>query len=295
MAEINPPTYTEDGCTTAQQDRLILSSLVCSAGIRAAGDLAVTDAGDGDLRVSAGSAFIEGDQVTDQGLYHVTSDGPVILTPSPSDPTDDRIDLVVAQVHDAQFSGDTSEWELVIVEGMPSPSPTAPEAPPNSLVLAQVRVNAGSTSLTITDRRVVYRQCRGAYGLVQGVDVYRSGTGWSSGPDTNNAVHLYVHPERDRVDCKFQWRRTGAPLSGDFADSVVATLHPEWQPPYSVMVHGRANGTIPVMMRIGANGEIVAGWAGGTIQTSVNQGYNLWVTGTWRLTTPYLGPLPPVS
>lgn len=84
--------------------------------------------------------------------FGLTSQG--TLTVAASDPTNGRIDLVVAQVTD---NGDaTSFAQFELVTGTPAPSPAAPSAPSNSITLAQIVVGAGVSTITsgnITDQR----------------------------------------------------------------------------------------------------------------------------------------------
>lgn len=166
MAEINPPSYESGQCYTAQQDRALWDSIICSEGVcdKAAGDLAVTAAGVFNTSVAAGCAWIQGDTVEDQGVYYVENDAPVTLTHAASDPVDDRIDLVVARVYDSEYSGTLNEWRLEILQGVPSPAPVAPsqDSVDNAIGLAQVRVRGGSTEILasdITDVRVQYKTC----------------------------------------------------------------------------------------------------------------------------------------
>lgn len=166
MAEMNPPAYEANGCITAQGDRLVWSSLICTPGVsgRTNGSLLVTS-GDGlSVTIAKGSAFIRGDQVPDQGMYHVFNDGPVTLPLAASNPTDGRVDAVVATVRDSQYSGTANNWVLQVITGNPSPAPSAPMIPVNSILLATIAVAAGATGsngMTITDRRVQAELCPG--------------------------------------------------------------------------------------------------------------------------------------
>lgn len=166
MAELEDAAYLNDGCITAQGDRQVLNSLVCSEGI-------VYGHGDGlqvvqdspasmDVIVGSGNAFIEGTQVAWQGMYQVSNDADVTLTVGAADPTDDRIDLVVARVYDPTYGDPDQPWALEVVAGTPSPAPAPPTLPDNSLLLATIAVGAGVTTITtgdITDERVRYELC----------------------------------------------------------------------------------------------------------------------------------------
>jgi len=183
MPEINPPNWLQGGCYTAREDRLILQTIVCDEGVAdLTSDLEVTEGAAGmQVDVSGGGAFVYGDNISDQGVYHVYSDSQVTRTLDPSDPTDDRIDLVVAQVNDSQYSGVDDDWEILVVTGTPSPAPVAPAVPDNALPLAEVFVGAGVTTISdtdITDLRQDYILCQG--GVAPG-DIKMSGSETSQG------------------------------------------------------------------------------------------------------------------
>lgn len=169
MTELQPAHYTQGACHTAQGDRRLTSSLVCTEGVHtpAGGDLAVTTAGAGlTINIAAGSAFINGDNIATQGMYHVYNDGTVQRTLTAANPTDPRIDGVFAVVRDAQYSGVNNDWQIQVIAGTPSPAPTAPATPLSAIRLANVLVPAGFTgpflSSAITDTRTAYQLCAGS-------------------------------------------------------------------------------------------------------------------------------------
>lgn len=159
MAELQDPQYLEGGSHTAQGDRLVLSSLVAAEGIVGTADLAVTErAGTADMSVdvAAGAAFIAGTESSTQGVYYVFNDATVNLAVAAADATDPRVDLVVAQVRDAFYSGASDDWQLAVLTGTAAATPAEPAVPDNALVLARIDVAAGAGSVTnadITDRR----------------------------------------------------------------------------------------------------------------------------------------------
>lgn len=159
MAEIQDPAYLENGSHTAQNDRLVLQSLVAKEGIVGAGALAVTEKSgtpNMSVDVAAGAAFIAGELGAAPGTYHVYNDAVKNLAISAADATNPRKDLVVARVYDSFYSGATNSWALEVVTGTPAASPAEPTVPDNCYVLALVDVAAGATSITnanITDRR----------------------------------------------------------------------------------------------------------------------------------------------
>lgn len=109
--------------------------------------------------VLSGMAFVTGTQSNVQSVYAVVNDATVNLAITTADPSNPRIDIVVLKVEDTFYSGVTDLASLAVVVGTPSGSPAAPSAPANSIVLAQVAVGAGVTSIVnanITDTRSYY-------------------------------------------------------------------------------------------------------------------------------------------
>lgn len=163
--EKNPPSWTQGGAHPAENDRLLLKSLLDSIGGVGPNHGVV---GDLDLRVIAvgssmavsvfgGGAFIQASEPGALGSYHVYNDGTKNVVIPAADPTNPRIDLIVARVRDAQYSGAVNSWAIEVVQGIAAGSPVQPAAPDNSLTLARVAVGANVTSISssnITDLRV---------------------------------------------------------------------------------------------------------------------------------------------
>lgn len=160
MTAILPPWVVQASSHPAdvfrRQTRLLALG---QQGIRLSGDLQVTQNGTPNMsvNVAAGEALVNGTQNTvSQGAYECLNDATVNLAIAASDPTNPRIDIVVAQVRDAAYSGANNDWVLAVVTGTPAPSPSPPATPANAIVLAQVAVAANATSITsgnITDKR----------------------------------------------------------------------------------------------------------------------------------------------
>lgn len=140
------PLWTRDGCTTAQEDRSLITSMVETEGATSPTDLALTPGVGMNITVSAGGGFVAGDDGAAQGMYHVPNDGDVNVAIAAADPTDGRIDLIIARVYDAEYAGALTEWKLEAVTGTPSPVPVAPAAPNGSIILGSLTVAAGATS-----------------------------------------------------------------------------------------------------------------------------------------------------
>jgi hypothetical protein len=149
-----------DSCYTPGQFRAMFSSMLCSGGVAPQPEdaLQVLQSAGMNVIVRPGTAYIESDTPADGTYYHVINDADVAITIGASDPTDDRIDLIVADVDPT-----TCSWELTVIQGAPSPVPTAPALGNNQIALAEVYVAAGVTDIiqgNITDRRVEFSLCQ---------------------------------------------------------------------------------------------------------------------------------------
>lgn len=214
MTAQNPPFALQNaGAThTAAGDRMMLSGLISgisSSGSGMRGRQGVTQKA-GKLKVQAqgspamavdilsGQAYITGTENTIQGVYSCVNDATVSLAITTAHATLPRIDIVIAQVQDTQYSGAVNAWSLVVVAGTPAASPVAPTAPNNSIVLANVLVGAGVTSIVngnITDTRQ-YVSAEG------GVVVCTSTTRPNPGPSGSNIVfpgQLIYESDTDRL------------------------------------------------------------------------------------------------
>ena len=161
----------------ADTDRLVLESLFKRQGVVKSADLAVTQNGTPNMsvNVAAGAVAIDGTESSTQGFYHFVNDAVLNVAISAAHATLPRIDLIVAKVQDAQYSGATNAGSIVAVTGTAAASPVAPAAPANSVILAQVAVAAATTSITnanITDVRTFAegpRTCRAYRSTTQSI------------------------------------------------------------------------------------------------------------------------------
>lgn len=162
MTAISPPAYIQASSHPADVFRRAIQCVARGGyGVfNAATDLLVSANGTPNMsvNVAAGQAILPGTQnTTYQGVYGgALQDAVVNQSIAASDPTNPRIDLVVAQTRDAAYSGGNNDWVLAVVPGTPAASPGVPAAPANSISLAQVRVDAAVTTIVsgkITDVR----------------------------------------------------------------------------------------------------------------------------------------------
>lgn len=152
--------WTQNGSTSAEEDRALIAALIGSnGGVFKTTDLKVTATGTPDMNVhvAAGRCAILGTESSSlQGVYLGWLDASKTVAIAAADATNDRIDLVVAKIQDQDYSGSTDAFSVVAVTGTPSGSPAVPTAPANSVVLAQVAVGHGVSSIStgnITDKR----------------------------------------------------------------------------------------------------------------------------------------------
>jgi hypothetical protein len=107
--------------------------------------------------VASGWAAIVGTTQSNMGVYTVYNDANTTLTITTANPTNPRIDRIVATVQDAFYSGSFNDVIFQVIAGTPAGSPVAPATPANSISLATVLVGAAVTQINagnITDTRV---------------------------------------------------------------------------------------------------------------------------------------------
>lgn len=165
MALRNPPSWLQNGEHPAENDRLTTTNAIWySGGVVDYGDMLVSQQGTPTMGVSvaAGRALITGTQTATQSLYIAYNDAATNVAVASADPTNARIDLIVATVQDSYYGGTLNNQVIFeAVTGTPSGSPVPPSAPNNSLILARVAVAANATSITsgnITDYRVYAKE-----------------------------------------------------------------------------------------------------------------------------------------
>ena len=98
------------------------------------------------VSVQPGSFVVPNTATPTAGGYASTLPSSATLTVQTADPTNSRIDIVVAYVSDVGTS--SSLGAVQIITGVAAPSPVAPAAPANSITLAQLTVPAAATSIT---------------------------------------------------------------------------------------------------------------------------------------------------
>lgn len=169
---IASPPWIIDGTTLdAQVIRQALGSLLgAGGGIVTAGDFLVVQNATPNMAVliAGGRVWIPGTDLAPvangsnppwypQGPYYTESDASFGLAISASDPSNPRIDRVILQVQDAEYVGTLKQCAPAIVIGAPTAGATlanlsgAGAVPPSSLLLANVLVPAGASSIVTAD------------------------------------------------------------------------------------------------------------------------------------------------
>lgn len=133
---------------------------IMGEGVVSATDFAVSERGAGanlSVDVAAGACWIKGDDsATLQPTYRYREAATTNLAIATADPTNPRIDIVIAEIRDATFAGVNKDGRLRVITGTPAGSPTPPATPNNAIKLADVSVPALDTTITnnqITDKR----------------------------------------------------------------------------------------------------------------------------------------------
>jgi hypothetical protein len=106
------------------------------------------------VAVQPGSFVVANSSSATSGGYASTLVSQATLSVAAADPTNPRIDIIVAYVSDVGSS--SSFGAVAIITGTAAPSPSAPSAPANSITLGQLSVPAGTSTITsglITDQR----------------------------------------------------------------------------------------------------------------------------------------------
>lgn len=156
---LTQPIFQEND--TADQHALDLRRLVVTlfgdrGGVVGLNDLKVSQRGAGadlSVDVASGTILIQGNSVSNQGLYHVVNDAVTnVLVPTPH-ATLARRDLLIVKVRDSFYAGAQNDAVFEVVQG---DAGSASDPDPYALghrsywVLARIRVPAGATSITDT-------------------------------------------------------------------------------------------------------------------------------------------------
>ncbi len=159
------PVTLQQGSYGAIDLRRMVTTML-GEGIIAAGDFAVTQRAAGanmSVDVAAGQAYVKGDTASDQGHYFVRSAAAVNVPVTASDASNPRIVRVALEIKDdAHDLGGLNLGRIRTIDGVATAGATlsnligAPAVPDSCMLLANVLVPAGSTTVTtgnVQDRR----------------------------------------------------------------------------------------------------------------------------------------------
>lgn len=139
--------------------RLIIQALYPTCGIVSG----LTVSGDGAAyKVAAGTAIVSSSETDGNRIAHF--DGGDTPTVASGDASNQRIDSIYLKADDPLADDDSVAVRVGVVQGTPAPSPVAPQAPAGTLLLAQYRVPAGSTSPASSATQVYSAQQAIPYG-----------------------------------------------------------------------------------------------------------------------------------
>jgi hypothetical protein len=170
------PTYIQDICYTARDDRLQMAGMLSSEGVSSFTSLRVTQQTSPakSVEISAGHAYVNNDQDTsagEGGYYHVYNDSPIVVTVSDNISGSTRTDYVWLKITDTAYVAGTSGASIVINQtSAPSDGSTyyrlATLAVPNGFTSIQGYPSGfGATDNQITDSRDLF-SLAGRSGLI---------------------------------------------------------------------------------------------------------------------------------
>lgn len=158
------PTWMQQNAYDARIDRLLIKSLVINEGVASPLSFKIGPKTPASMLVTAqpGFAFIDGDDVNEQGMYMVRNNGPLDIGPitAPS-AGNKRIDTVCLRINDPGASGPAgNNASFFVVAGDPvaisGGTAVAKAVPSSAIPLADLALTAGMSSITsglITNRR----------------------------------------------------------------------------------------------------------------------------------------------
>ncbi len=153
---------------SAATDRLVNQILFLEGVVdKAGGSFEVKQNTGTDMNVKIGSlttfdrAVVAGDLAGQGKFITEHQNSSQVLAVAASDPTNDRIDIVILRVYDDTFDSSGDDFaDIEVITGTPDASPVAPALPSTAVLLAEILVQDTVTQIVngdITDLRVEYR------------------------------------------------------------------------------------------------------------------------------------------
>lgn len=190
----SPPAFTQNSSFGAEQTRRAITSLLARGstvgsivgGLVAAGDMQISAGGGMSVNVAPGEAWVAGSTSSSQGGYYTRVISSMNLPVAASNPTNPRIDAVVAMVVDKAYGGSAPDsFAPAVLTGTATAGATlgnlngAPALPTSSLLLGYVLVPASASSIVtgdVSNRASQVAQASGLRLVVSGYVDGRSGT-----------------------------------------------------------------------------------------------------------------------
>ncbi len=120
---------------------------------------------DMNVKIGSGTAFdravVAGDLVGQGTFIPEHQNVSQVLAVAASDPTNDRIDLVILKVYDDTFDSSGNDFaDIEVITGTPDAAPVPPALPSTAISLAEILVQNAVTQIVngdITDKRIEYQ------------------------------------------------------------------------------------------------------------------------------------------
>lgn len=148
----NPPTWTQNGVYSAEQDRRLIGAIVRTEGVvNSASMVPTVIPNTRQVSISGGGAYIKGDySQRGGGMYFIYNDGAFEVA-VPVAGSIARYDLLVLRIYDSDVSGSVNEARFSIISGTPATSPKIPAVPASAIAIAAIKVNPGATQLQLAN------------------------------------------------------------------------------------------------------------------------------------------------
>lgn len=156
----SPPWCMDSTNLDAEVIRRAVGTLLNPAGgVVSSGDLALTQNGTPNMSVNVGTGqiWVPGTTTATQGPYYSQNKAAVNLAITASNPSNPRVDTIIAQVQDAAYAGASRQFGPTVLTGTPTAGASLTNldglatVPASSLVIGYVLVPANATSITNAD------------------------------------------------------------------------------------------------------------------------------------------------
>lgn len=178
----------------AEQHRNLNAGLLTDEGIINGTGLAVTVGANMTVNVSAGKAWIKGDDNAEQGYYWFSSTATENRGAGNGHGTFSRKDIVVARGYDTQYGAGSNSGTIEIIPGTAAASPLEPALPNNAIKLATLTIPPNVITMQagyIADQRTPSSQWARPRGMLASQALVTAQTGITTAVDlTGSSVTL---------------------------------------------------------------------------------------------------------